>query len=45
MDDLLKTFQHNLYTLQALAARLLARPTTLAVNAVLDEVIAVLRKR
>ena len=44
-DDLLKTFQNNNYTLQALAARLYARPKTPAVNAVLDEVIAVLRKR
>jgi hypothetical protein len=44
-DDLLITFQNNNYTLQALAARLYARPKTPAVNAVLDEVIAVLRKR
>jgi len=44
-DDLLRTFQNNNYTLQALAARLYARPKTPAVNAVLDEVIAVLRKR
>jgi hypothetical protein len=44
-DDLLKTFQNNTYTLQALAARLCAKPKTSAVNAVLDEVIGVLRKR
>jgi hypothetical protein len=44
-DDLLRTFQNNNYMLQALAARLYAKPKTSAVNTVLDEVIGVLRKR
>jgi len=44
-DALLKTFQNNTYMLQALAARLYAKPKTPEITAALEEVIQILRKR
>jgi hypothetical protein len=44
-DALLKTFQNNNYMLQALAARLYAKPKTPEITAALESVIQVLRKR
>jgi Protein of unknown function (DUF2785) len=43
--DLLKTFQNNSYLLQALAARLCAKPKTPEIGMALDQVTEILRKR